>query len=80
MYHANRAIGRITETLGDDLGLVDCPFDFSNELLDIDVTAQVLKKGEEFSAGVFFFLWILHSQGNSDSKCSESGPVKGGQR
>lgn len=68
VYHADRAIGRIIETLGDDLGLVDCAFDFSNELLDIDVTAQVLKKAEEFSAEIFF-LWIQHPWGNSDSKC-----------
>jgi hypothetical protein len=56
VYHAEQAIGRIIETLGDDVGLVDCPFDFSNELLDIDVTAQVLKKAEEFSVGDFFLM------------------------
>jgi hypothetical protein len=56
VYHADRAVGRIEETLGDDIALVQSPFSFSNGVLDLNATAQTLKRADEFVEGDYFVL------------------------
>ena len=42
VYHGNHRVGLITETCGEDIGLVTTEYPFSNRFLDIDVQAKRL--------------------------------------
>ena len=42
VYHAGTKVGMITETLGDDIGLVETPVSFNNTFLDVNTTARRL--------------------------------------
>ena len=42
VYHGGVKVGRIDETVSEDIGLVESFYPFSNELLDIDATAKQL--------------------------------------
>ena len=42
VYHAGNKVGVIREVFGEDVGLVETPFPFKNNLLDVNTTAQRL--------------------------------------
>jgi hypothetical protein len=56
VYHGDRAVGRIQEVYGDDIALVQIPFAFSNDLLDVSTTAKTLQKAEDFTEGDLFVI------------------------
>ena len=54
VYRAGRKVGVITNTLGEDIGLVDTPASFNNSLLDVNTTAQRLLHSSLLKFGQFF--------------------------
>lgn len=53
VYHAGRKVGVITDTLGEDIGLVETSASFNNTLLDVNTTAQRLLHSSLLKFGQF---------------------------
>jgi hypothetical protein len=56
VYHGDRKVGIIEEMIGDDIGLVKSTVKFSNQLLDIPVTARTLMPASEIEPDVYFVM------------------------
>jgi hypothetical protein len=54
VYHAGTKVGVIPEALGEDIGLVETPFSFSNTFLDVNTTAQKLLHSSLLKFGQYF--------------------------
>ena len=53
VYHGSTKVGKITETCGEDIGLVTTECPFSNQLLDVDVHAKRLLHSSLIPFGQF---------------------------
>ena len=53
VYHGNHAVGTITETYGENTGLVTTQYSFSNEFLDLNIRAKHLLHSSLIPFGEF---------------------------